>query len=113
MSISDQILPIVKGGLFFFVFLWVGYIIWWALKHTGILQYIKKTKIPDKVYQEVAGYINEDKEWGEIAQVFSKYDKKVQDQYIKAYLELKKIEQEQLKGGKIKNEKRRKESPTK
>lgn len=102
MSIVEIIKPVIYGAVILFLTGWFFFVMYWIVKDTGmldlILKLLKIKKQPSKeIYREVAEKIIKGKSFTEIMQSATKYDKKVQQQYIEVYLDLTK---NNLKGGK-------------
>ena len=95
MGIVTLVADILKGGLFFLFIAFVLGLIGWLLKKVGLFKLFKRrTKVPEKIYIEVAQHLLESGSFDTLAEKFSKFDKKIQDLYIKAYLEIKRVKNE-------------------
>ena len=100
-EVTDILIPIIKGAFGIFFVLWMIFFFYLILKFTGMLKLIKDIfkrdkKISDEIYEYVAVAISEGETLSDVAQYSSKFSKKTQNQYIDAYLEVKKMEVQKL-----------------
>lgn len=95
VDIVKIILPVVKGVVFFGVLAIIFYGFYRLLKLIGFFRIFKrKVKVSQEVYVDVADQIEQGARFRDIAEYFSKFPKRIQNQYIQAYYEIK-----SLKGG--------------
>lgn len=94
MGLTKTVLPIVYvmfGGLFLALAICGGL---YLMKMFGLTRLFKrKPKIPEEVYEQVALWIQEGFTFTQIAEKISKFNKKTQEKYINAYLEVKKLQE--------------------
>lgn len=72
---------------------WIIYLFYWVLKQFGLF----KKKPKQEIYQEIINKIDEGKSFNDILP--TNINKKQQEQYINAYLDIKEAEKE-IEGGK-------------
>ncbi|HEY0090021.1 MAG TPA: hypothetical protein VGB37_14340 [Candidatus Lokiarchaeia archaeon] len=95
MTFADILEIIVYGVIIIFAIFGVCYFLYWVMKKVGIISSLNFLfiKIPDEIYEECAVFIANNKSCGEFAQYISKFSGEIQKKYLKAYFQLKKLNQ--------------------
>ena len=94
-SLTQILIPIFKGVIFFIFVGFVLYGLFSLLKLIGIFKLFSgKRKIPDYVYVEISNHIADGKSYDDLLQYLTRFPKWKQEQYIYAYDEMMEVDNE-------------------
>ena len=91
MEVVELIKPVIYGSCSLFLLTFFGWGIWQGLKKMGMFK--RKVKVRPEILDAVMVLIiSEEKTFIKFAEYISKFDLKLQEEYIEAYYTVKKLE---------------------